>query len=514
VDSLSGFAAGNSGVMLRTTDGGQNWISVESGTVEHIYGLHFRDSDRGWACGRNGTLLFWDGSAWAPLESGVDVSLMAIHFSDDLNGYAVGSGGTVIRTVNGGQAWAERPAPAGANPYLESLCFVDSLEGWCVGLGGTILHTTDGGATWDRQVSGALFGLEWVEFVNPREGWAGGYGGTLLHTVDGGGAWVSQKRNLPADAITMLRNVVCTLEGAASDQQIIVCGHFDSISEDPMNLAPGADDNGSGTAAVVEAARVLSQHRFQKTIKFICFSAEEIGLQGSGAYAPEASLRGDDIAGLLNLDMVGYVNAGPGEVDMVANPASWWLLDFAAACAAAYVPDLPARKITDATYLASDHASFWNSGYRALFVTEDVDVSYPYYHTTADTMGNLHMSFLESVTRMGIATLAEFAIPDSLTCAGRTRSRTAAMLMVSPNPSGGRVAVSFALAAEGRVRACVYTPRGRMVKAIADLTLPEGAHEVEWDGRDTLGRRVSPGVYLVRVEAAGRSHSSKVVVLE
>lgn len=514
VDSLVGWAAGNSGIMLHTTDGGRIWTSDPSGTSDHIYDLHFSSHDRGWACGRSGTLLFRDGVSWSPLVSGVDVSLMSIYFSDDSTGYAVGSAGTVIRTVDGGRNWVDRPVPAGVNPYLEGVCFVDSLEGWCVGLGGAILHTTDGGATWEEQISGTLFGLQWVEFVSPREGWAGGYGGTILHTADAGGTWASQKKNLPAEAITMLRNVVCTLEGAVSDEQVIVCGHFDSISDDPMNSAPGADDNASGTAAVVEAARVLSPHRFQKTIKFICFSAEEIGLQGSGAYAPEALVRGDDIAGVLNMDMIGYVDASPEDVDLVANPASEWLLDFTGACADAYVRDLPVKKIIDPAHLASDHASFWNSGYRALLVIEDADINYPYYHTTNDTLGNVTMSLVESIVRVGIATLAELAVPDSVTSVPVAQGPEAVFLSASPNPVGGSTEISFGLAAPSRVEAGIYTVRGRLVRALADGVLPAGAHGFEWDGRDARGRRVSPGLYLARVDAEGRSRSAKLIVLK
>jgi photosystem II stability/assembly factor-like uncharacterized protein len=513
VDSLRGYAAGHSGVILHTSDGGLNWADVTSGTSEYIYGLHFRGAERGWACGRNGTLLFWDGVEWSHQQSGVEASLMEVYFSDDSTGYAVGSAGTVLRTVNGGQDWVARPAPPDVNPYFESVCFIDSLEGWCVGLGGTILHTGDGGSTWQQQMSGTLFGLQWVEFENAQEGWTGGYGGTILHTIDGGLTWVSQKGNLPPEAITVLRNVVGTLEGTASDEQIVVCGHYDSISEDPMSLAPGADDNASGTAAVVEALRVLSAHSFERTVKFICFSGEEIGLHGSGAYAADARLRGDDIAGVLNLDMIAYVDAAPEEVDLVCNGVSEWLADFAAACARAYLPGFGTRKTVDPAFVQSDHSPFWNSGYCAILAIEDEDIVYPHYHTAGDTLGNLTMSFAGDVTRLGIAAVAELAIPDSVTSVPERDRAAVRIAGVYPNPFGGSTRISFALGAEGHVDAGIYDVEGRLVRTLLASALPPGTHELRWDGEDSRGRRVSPGIYFISVAARDVRQAAKVIVL-
>lgn len=518
-DSLAGFAAGYAGMMLETSDGGLSWESVASGTAQNLYDIYFLTADRGWASGRNGVLLYWDGASWSPQTSGVDVSLRAVHFADDSTGYAVGSGATVLRTTDGGATWLPIPVPDDVNPYFENVCFVDSAEGWSVGLGGTILHTEDAGATWERQISGTLFGLEWVRFVSPSEGWAGGYGGTILHTTDAGETWISQKRNLPSDSITLLRSVFGTLEGTTSEEEVIVCGHFDSVSEDPMNRAPGADDNATGTAGVVEAARVLSRHRFRKTIRFMCFSGEEIGLQGSGAYAPEARVRGDDIAGVVNLDMIGYVDEAPEDIDLIGNAASTWLVDFTAACAEAYVPGLPAKKIIDPTYLASDHASFWNSGYRALLAIEDADIAYPDYHSTADTLGNVTISLVENTTKLALATLAQAAVPDTTAPArgpepvAGDRSNPGAAALVWPNPFRSTASVRFSQASGGHVDAAVYDVGGRLIRRLAGSHFSAGPHELLWDGTDERGRRVSAGIYLVRVDAGNRRFSSRVVLL-
>ena len=103
------------------------------------------------------------------------------------------------------------------------------------------------------------------------------------------------------------RNVIGTIVGKTHPEKtVIVCGHMDAISEDPYNVAPGAEDNGSGTCAVIEAARALVGESLDCTVKFIAFTGEEIGLNGSDHYASEARARGDDIICAFNFDMIAW----------------------------------------------------------------------------------------------------------------------------------------------------------------------------------------------------------------
>jgi hypothetical protein len=99
-------------------------------------------------------------------------------------------------------------------------------------------------------------------------------------------------------------NVVATKVGTVyPDYHIIVCGHYDAVS-----VSPGADDNGSGTAGVMELARVMRDSALGVTVIFIAFDAEETGLNGSSHYANVASLRGDKILAVFNMDMIGHIN--------------------------------------------------------------------------------------------------------------------------------------------------------------------------------------------------------------
>jgi photosystem II stability/assembly factor-like uncharacterized protein len=512
LDALRGWMVGYSGTIIATADGGQTWSTAESGTGEDLYGCHFRAADRGWACGEHGAIVFWNGSSWSSRASGAGEHLYDICFPDDNVGWAVGSGRTLLKTTDGGVNWSAQTVPAETSPFLKGVCFADTLNGWVVGLNGTVLHTSDGGGNWEIQDTGTLFGLRSVSFVSPSEGWTAGYGCTVLHTEDAGATWESQRENLPESAVTSLKNVVATKPGSAGDEQVVICGHFDSISEDPVNLAPGADDNASGTAAVVEAARVTAEYQFERTIKFICFSGEEQGLFGSGEYAGDARAAGDSIIGALNFDMIGYVNPAPEDIDIVGDDRSEWLVDFTVDCAAAYVPSLLTRKSINPNQVFSDHASFWKAGYSSFLGIEDENLSYPFYHTTNDTLGNMTRAFATDVVKMGVAALAELAgIDTSSSVPGGTDKTLVAI--AQPNPVTSVSAILFDLASASAVRVRIFNVEGRVISDLLDERLPAGPNEVTWQATDGSGRRVAPGIYFAEVAAGDQTDAAKIVVL-
>jgi Zn-dependent M28 family amino/carboxypeptidase len=168
------------------------------------------------------------------------------------------------------------------------------------------------------------------------------------------------------------------------DQQVIICGHFDSRSEQPQTNAPGADDNCSGTTAAIEAARVFADFNFEKTIKFCLWTGEEQGLYGSAAYAEEAYARGDDIIGVYNFDMIAWDGNGDGSVEFHTGTSgpSIELGNALDEVVSDYGIDLDPDIITFNATSASDHASFWEYGYAAMLGIEDYSSDFnPYYHT-------------------------------------------------------------------------------------------------------------------------------------
>ncbi len=203
-------------------------------------------------------------------------------------------------------------------------------------------------------------------------------------------------------------NIIATLPGRTQPESVIILSaHYDSINWNG-GLAPGADDNASGVAAVMEAARVMGPRPFEYTIRFICFSDEEYGLFGSQHYAVAARDRGDDIVAVINLDMIAYVASAPEDLDLIANPDSAWLLDEYAATTALYT-DLPLLALVDANMVYSDHSPFWNQGYSALLGIEDEHPVNPNYHTANDTIDTLDFGFMTRCVRSAVAVTAELA---------------------------------------------------------------------------------------------------------
>jgi hypothetical protein len=206
-------------------------------------------------------------------------------------------------------------------------------------------------------------------------------------------------------------NIVATLPGRTSPEQVVIVGaHYDSYSTDPARLAPGADDNGSGTAAVLELARVLSRYSFDFTVKFIAFSAEEWGLYGSKHYAQSARSAGQKILGVVNLDMIGYPDRLPEDLDVIVNANSEWLANAFVSATTTYAP-MPTLKVVNASLTYSDHAPFWDQGYSALCGIEDANPTNPNYHKPYDTFSTINIDFETAVARASLAAVATLAQP-------------------------------------------------------------------------------------------------------
>lgn len=200
-------------------------------------------------------------------------------------------------------------------------------------------------------------------------------------------------------------NVIATKLGTKYPNEVVMLGaHYDTYSN--SSSQPGADDNASGTAAVLEIARVLSQYSFDRTIVFCAFSGEEYGLYGSKAYAQRCAQEGMDILGYFNLDMIGYLKPSSTVIKttLIYPQSALELAQFYTNVCSVY---LPSFVVEPGTLLggSSDHESFNNNGYMGIFPFEDVDNHSPYIHTANDTVG-LSYNNVPMATTFTKATLA------------------------------------------------------------------------------------------------------------
>jgi IPT/TIG domain/Photosynthesis system II assembly factor YCF48 len=166
--------------------GNDHWFKQTSGSIEWLNGVDFSDAAHGWAVGDGGTILATTngGATWGAQSSGGCATLEAVAFSDATHGWAVGEGGTILATTNGGATWGAQSS--GTTEWLNGVAFSDANHGWAVGEGGTILATTNGGATWGAQSSGNTEWLFGVAFSDATHGWAVGGDGIILATTTGG----------------------------------------------------------------------------------------------------------------------------------------------------------------------------------------------------------------------------------------------------------------------------------------------------------------------------------------
>ncbi len=207
----------------------------------------------------------------------------------------------------------------------------------------------------------------------------------------------------------LVRNIIATLPGLneSNDKVYVIGGHYDSYSQtDPWNNAPGADDDASGTAVALEAARILSQYRFDATIIFAAWTAEELGLIGSAHWVKNAEENNMDIGAYLNFDMIGYDPNNKMGLDIGYNDGSTWISNEMKTINTNFSIGL--NITTGQGGSASDHASFWAWGYPAVECIES-EFNTPNYHTVNDTVDKLNMEFDKKVTQLGIATLAKLA---------------------------------------------------------------------------------------------------------
>ena len=232
---------------------------------------------------------------------------------------------------------------------------------------------------------------------------------------------------------TLCRNIFIEIPGRSDPDEILVVGaHYDTVSN-----SPGANDNGSGVAALLEISRLFKPELPHSTIRFVAFTNEEppffkTGSMGSRVYAEECRRRGDHIIGMVCLETIGYYRdqrktqrypfplslfyPDKGNfVAVVGNLASKSLvltftehfmeeMDFPVECGAlfGFIPGID----------WSDHWSFWRSGYPAIMITDTALYRYPYYHSSQDTPDKIDFHSLAKVTYGTFRALQRMAAGD------------------------------------------------------------------------------------------------------
>lgn len=511
-----GWICGDSGLILKTTNGGTNWTTKSSSTGNRLYDIYFANDSTGWAVGRNGTIIHTTnyGENWTLQSTPTSTRLYGVHFLDENNGFAVGWDGVVLKTTNGGTNWTTMSVPL--NSYFYDIDFVDQNTGMIVGWDGSCLTTTNGGSTWVAAGNISQKDMYGFDLLNANEAWAGGET-MFASSSDFGSNWTARLDSIPSGSLI---NLIATKTGTLyPDQHYIICAHYDAITyNNPMDFAPGADDNGSGTAAVVEAARVLANYDFNYSIKFVLFPGEEQGLWGSEAYAANASATGEQIQGVINMDMIAYDSDDDGLVEIHAGTmsSSQTLGSFIVANISQFGLSLNAEYKTYGSSSASDHSSFWYFGFPAIMQIEDFQDFTPYYHSDNDLLSSLNLPYFLDNAKLSIASLALLAEADSITVTISEDDLSPSNFVLYdpyPNPFNPEVNIEYRLEKSQNISIDIFDILGKHIINIGSGLQQAGQYHIKWNGRNKHNEITASGIYLLKVENEESTAVKKLVLM-
>ncbi len=334
-------------------------------------------------------------------------------------------------------------------------------------------------------------------------------------------------------------NLIGILPGFSQVDSIVAIGaHYDGVP-----LSPGADDNASGVAGVLEAARILSRYGFAQSFNFLLFDLEEAGLIGSREFVKEGIPEGSTISALYNFEMIGYYSIAPNSHSIpvgfsqlfpeqvqqvrdndfrgdfiinVANSSSVDLMRSFVDAAERLVPALPviSLPLPDNGEIAtdlrrSDHAPFWDAGYPALMLTDGANTRNPNYHAPTDHADSLNFLIMGQVVQATIAAAAEQAgviyldnvVSEAFSIVATGVAEESAVhsdgpvLSITPNPSSASTRFELRLPIAAELELAVYSSIGRHVATLLKGYRAAGNYVVNWDMQSFRRGRLSRGLY-------------------
>ncbi|MCL4550058.1 MAG: M28 family peptidase [Bacteroidetes bacterium] len=315
------------------------------------------------------------------------------------------------------------------------------------------------------------------------------------------------------------KNIIAVQTGTKNPKrQIIISAHFDTHLSGVNS--PGADDNGSGTCAILEAARILSSYSSTNTIVFAFFDREEEDLNGSDYYASQASANKDSIIAVINLDMLGWDmnNQFDVEIDSKTSLSSSSQVamnakDVNDKCNIGLYPTIVNLATSNA-----DNDSFWKYNFPAILIIELYGNQNPFMHKTTDVVQNINKPFYEKCTKLGIASAAIYTTLTVIDGISDVKEIPVAYNLLEqnyPNPFNPSTVIKYQLQENAFVTLKVFDMLGREVATLVNEYETAGTHNSQFlASRDAsrsgsiLNYQLSSGVYFYRLVAVDPSQGS------
>ncbi len=440
LDQSIGLIVGDNGRIFRTVNGGANWTSISSGTSSNLLAVAFGEGGVAYAAGRDGVILRStdNGASWTVVETGT-VRYRGIAAKGTQNAWVVGEGGALKVSTNGGLTWASKSA--GTSSDLHDVFFLTPTEGWIAGQNDVLLYSNDGGNTWSSRNSGINVGLESVVFLNSNHGWAVGNSGRVFKTINGGVSWTVE-----ASGVTVELNDIFFLNGgnawAVGDNGTILYRKDASIPSIILQLSN------------------MNPHVGQK------FEARAV----DKATGVEASRRTLAAIPAANFSVT---------FDNITSGSSYWV-------------DFYADHNGNGSYNAppTDHA--WRL--EANNVSGEVILNFVHNTNFTDIQWPGTTDVNDESALTGVP--AQFALEQNY-----------------PNPFNPETTIRFSLPNASQVKLEIFNMLGQRVRSLVNGQLNAGIHTAKWDGRDDFGQSLSSGIYFYRIEADRFASTKRMVFM-
>ena len=311
-------------------------------------------------------------------------------------------------------------------------------------------------------------------------------------------------------------NVIAKLTGTSRpNDYYITCGHYDSFTfemeTNPLGAGPGADDNASGTAAVLESARVIKLKNYQpaSSILFIAFAAEELmyfGNSGAETYAARTRSSNMNIKLLINNDMIAnsLSPADQSKVFIYYYQNSSAAAEAAKNATTAYSVVAP---VLNSSTPNADQYPFFQAGYPAIFFMEK-DFSYN-YHTGFDLSYNLNMEYCKEVIKASCASLLSYQETTTSIEHGEKIPTGFVLCQNYPNPFNPITTIKYSKPETQFVSLKVFDMLGREIETLVNEEKSPGNYQIQFNGSN-----LSSGTYIYRLAAGNFNTTKKFTLLK
>lgn len=539
------IAISKTGNLALTTDAGESWIrkSTGIGSVQHFFISSLGNSI---AIGKRDTI--WQstnlGSSWTRTIVDSNANILQGSFLSNNHVLLVGnnnhllSEGKIFESKDAGVTWSV--VQNILSTQLKTVFSTDSLHAWCASLTGEVYYTNDGGDSWTKRIFNLGSSATKIFFYDNSNGWILTSGNKFYGTTDGGNTWnflstitapstihdflfysyknglligteVSKKQTWDGgrqwfdNTRPLLSNVFATIDGTQKPEHyIILTAHSDCEARAPANkylIAPGADDDASGIAVLLELARIFKKYPVPISLKFAILPDEEIAGDGAKILGTTLLSRPEVCRLALNFDMVGYDYVYPNTVTMGYygdTVATGLFLKYGNTIS---TTNIPLTLIGWANTTTSNTGGFRNKNIPLLFLTEGAgkySLIQPNYHRASDLWSTINPEFISNITRSVAAFIYNISSDLFLGIAEDNNSENIPssfnLDLPYPNPFNTSTIIRFGMPVDAKVSIIIYNLLGQQITKLIEGDFDKGYHSTSWNAAN-----VNSGIYFARL---------------